>query len=147
MAVALRITATLSPGEQATYSMQLVGSIAEVVMLAVGLLPIAKWQCAPPPFARRSMVTPAPTAVDCTLVPVTVITWVVPSAPKVVSCPLSSRNSLLILVPSKVIGKVFLISKVPLDLERVFFGQVYMRQIFCLHDSLFLMQFLCQTTF
>ena len=102
MAVALRITATLSPGEQATYSMQLVGSMGEVVMLAVGLEPMAKWQCAPPPFASLSIVTPAPTAVDCTLVALTVITWVVPSAPKVVSCPLSSRNSLLIVVPLKV---------------------------------------------
>ena len=76
--------------------MQLVGSIGDVVMLAVGLEPMAKWQCAPPPFASRSMVTPAPTAVDCTLLVVTVIIWVVPSIPKVVNCPLSSRNSLLI---------------------------------------------------
>ena len=102
VAVALRITATLSPEAQATYSMAFAGSIGEVVMLAVGLEPMAKWQCAAEPLARRSMVTPVATAVDCTLVALTVITWVVPSIPKVVSCPLSSRNSLLIVVPLKV---------------------------------------------
>ena len=98
------MTATLSPEAQATYSTALAGSMGEVVMLAVGLEPMAKCKCTPELLASRSMVTPAATAVDCTLLVVTVIIWVVPSIPKVVNCPLSSRNSLLILVPSKVIG-------------------------------------------
>jgi hypothetical protein len=42
------------------------------------------------------MVQLAATAVDWTLDALTVITCVVPSAPKIVSWPLSSRDSLLI---------------------------------------------------
>lgn len=64
VAVAPRITATLSPLAQLTYSMAFAGSMGEVVRLAVGLEPMAKWQCAAEPFASRSMVTPVATAVD-----------------------------------------------------------------------------------
>lgn len=44
VAVAPRITATLSPPTQVTYSTAPAGSIGDVVTLAVGLEPIAKWQ-------------------------------------------------------------------------------------------------------
>ena len=64
VAVAPRITATLSPEAQVTYSMAFAGNIGEAVRLAVGLAPMAKWQCAAEPFAKRSMVTPVATAVD-----------------------------------------------------------------------------------
>ena len=44
-------------------------------------------------LASRTIVVPAANALDCWLVDVTEITWLVPSWPKVQSWPLSSRDS------------------------------------------------------
>jgi hypothetical protein len=66
--------AILSPPETEMYSMALAGSIALVVVVAVGLEPTAKNAGAEFVFDRRTIVQSAATAFDCELVAPTVIT-------------------------------------------------------------------------
>jgi hypothetical protein len=65
--------AILSPGETANTSDQLLGIIADVVMLAVGLAPNATWQW-PNDAATRTIVVVAPNAVVAAVVFPTVAT-------------------------------------------------------------------------
>jgi hypothetical protein len=71
------ITAIFWPGLTRIISDLLFGIMADVVTLAVGLAPIAKWQW-PDEQATRIIVVLAPNAVDWTLELVTVKTCVVP---------------------------------------------------------------------
>ena len=85
VAVASRMTAILSPPDTATYSRALAGSIALVVVVAVGLAPTAKNNGPELMFDRRTIVQSAATAFDWTLEAVTVITWLVLMRPNVVT--------------------------------------------------------------
>jgi hypothetical protein len=71
------ITAIFWPGLTRIISEKLFGIMGDVVILAVGLAPIAKWQW-PDEQDTRIIVVLAPNAVDWTLELVTVKTCVVP---------------------------------------------------------------------